>query len=106
MEFDNTIVDEHEGSLLRELFPRRKIEQYSNFYALIGPYGYIRHDGTKLGVVVDITSTKLQHRTERILGVDSGYTLTNDGKYLFRLDFSDVNRAMLLIGLRSKGQRE
>jgi hypothetical protein len=91
---------------LKELFKRRKVVWVEDFEAIKGPYGYIRHDGTKLGVVVDITSTKLQRRTEQALGPVSGYTLTNDGEYLFRLDFSDTNTALALIGLRAKAQRE
>lgn len=95
-----------EKTLLRGLFKRRRIVQIENFWGIRGPEGYIKHDGTKLGVVVNITSTKQQHRVGRILGPNNGYNLTNDGEYLFRLDFSDINRALALVGLRSKGQRE
>lgn len=87
-------------------FKRRKLTWIDDFEAIKGPFGYIRDDGTKIGVVVDIKTTKVQRRTERLLGPDSKYTLTNDGEYLFRLDFTANNLALALIGLRSKGQRE
>lgn len=92
--------------VLEELFKQRKTTRISNFQAVVGPHGYVRHDSTKLGVVVNVNSTPRQRRIERILGEKSPYTLTNDGEYLFHLDFSDTNRALALIGLRSKGQRE
>lgn len=94
---------------LQDLFKKRKIFQIDNFQAVVGPHGYVRYDGTSLGVVVDINSTQRLRRVEKILageGQKSPYILTNDGEYLFRLDFSDTNRALALIGLRSKGQRE
>lgn len=87
---------------LKRLFPRRKLSMLSNFYAIIGPYGYIRHDGGKLGVVLDLSGSK---RFKYIQSIMPEYNLVNDGEYLFRLDFSDTNRALDLVGFKVNWRR-
>lgn len=90
--------------ILRELFPRRA---RLNQNRINGPYGFIETKNnvitgivSKLWVVVNVTSTRIQRRTERLLA-NHNYTLTNDGEYSFDLNLSDTSNALAIIGLRS-----
>jgi hypothetical protein len=94
---------------LKELYPRRSTkrsgklpDKYSTWgldtEVIEGLYGWltIKNDRS-LDVIVDVNSTKLQTRVNKIFQGDN-MAPTNDGEYLYNLPFDAKNQALRLIG--------